>query len=134
MLSSNIPLLREKNKMSVLTASETSIRSLKHLDKLFEALTAETAPAFTGMLNSTKGEPLQRLTLAAISRLNFATVALNLPTAKDFTLLTIILAKNNLEGIATQKEMEVMLNAAGESSIQRILMIAISLYLAQEPK
>lgn len=118
--------------MATLTASEASLRSLTHLDKLFDNLTAETAPAFSTIINSTKGEPLIRLTLAAISRLTSETIDARIDKAEDYDLLLCTLANASLKELSTADFIELMTRAAGEVTIQHILVNAIVVYFEQE--
>ena len=117
--------------MSVLTTSDSSLRSLTHIDKLFKALTPDTAEAFTAIINSTTGDPLGRLALAAISRLNEKTVDQYFDKAENHEFLTLTLADFNLREAASEKKIEKMLRLNNDTDIQRIFITAISLYLIQ---
>jgi hypothetical protein len=120
--------------MTTLTPSETSLRSLNHLDTLYENLTEENASAFTNVLNSTSGEPLVRLTSAAISRLTKDTIDPLYDTATDYRGLVCLLATMNNYDNYRKEEIDEMIKNVTEITQRHVLMTALDLYLVQMGK
>lgn len=118
--------------MTTLIPSEASLRSLKHLDTLYENLTEETSPTFVGILNETSGEPLVRLTSAAISRLEKDTIDPIADQATDYLGMVCLLATMNVYGNYRKEEIEDTIKNVTDSTKRRILMNALNLYLIQK--
>ena len=111
--------------MSQIVASEQSLKSLAYLDSLF----LNDTDRYVSIIMSTKDEPLARLVLAAISRIDTPVFEFSEDTVTEFTNMAI---NNNLAhaGEMTEDGINHLVGATG--ALQIMLADLIGRYFTQQ--